>query len=146
MSLADVTLPGEFFSLASFGTVGGAAAIVFVISNTLQSVFNFNPKWLAFVLSLVVGGVGVAILHQATATAPRASALEYGIGVLNGFLIYLTAAGGTAVLSNAGGKGNPRSEDGKPALPQPPVSALLQQRVDLGESAAPKRGFLHPWF
>ena len=145
MLFGQLSLPSNFITAESFASLGGSSAIVFVVSNTLQSVFNFNPKWFAFVLSLIVGVVGAAVLHHASAAAPNPSLLEYGLGLLNGFLIYLTAAGGTAVLASAGGKGNRQSGDGSPA-PQPPATALLRERVAPSGAAVSKRGFLHPWF
>ena len=39
-------LPKEFFTPQSAATLTGAVAITYVVSNTIQAVFNFNPRWL----------------------------------------------------------------------------------------------------
>jgi hypothetical protein len=44
-------VPNEFFTPASMVTFTGATAAVFVIGNTAQSVFQFNPKWFSLVVA-----------------------------------------------------------------------------------------------
>lgn len=39
-----MTLPSQFFTTESFTTLLGCVSIVFIITNTLQSVFNFKPR------------------------------------------------------------------------------------------------------
>jgi len=94
-------LPREFFTPQSVLTLSGAAAITYVVSNTLQSVFGFNPRWLALLIALVVSLFGVWYT--------KGDALAYGFGVLNGCLVYLTAVGLSAVTRGLGLRGERRT-------------------------------------
>jgi hypothetical protein len=88
-------MPSQMFSNESFFSLAGASAIVFVVCNALQSALNFNPKWLGLALSEVVAILGVW-------TAPRITVpSDYFIALLNGCLIFCTAAGGTSVAASA---------------------------------------------
>lgn len=87
-------MPSTFFTNESFFSLAGATAIVFVVCNTLQRVFNFNPKWLALLLSEIVAVFG------AWSTARQHVPSDYFIAVLNGCLIYSAAGGGTAIASS----------------------------------------------
>ncbi len=78
-------LPKEFFTPQSALTLSGAVAITYVVSNTIQSVFNFNPRWLALLISLAVSLFGVWYT--------KGDVLSYAFGVLNGCLVYLSAVG-----------------------------------------------------
>jgi hypothetical protein len=82
-------LPKEFFTPQSVATLSGATAITYVISSTIQSVFNFNPRWLALLIALGVSGLGV--------WSAKGGPQEYLFGVFNGCLVYLTAVGVSAV-------------------------------------------------
>lgn len=136
----------QFFTLASFASLGSASAIVFVVANALQRALNFNPRWFALALSIIVGLIGVAIAPSLVKPpGPSPDGISYLMGFLNGFLIYTTAAGATSVAGGAGGSGNPRADEGKPALPVPPVSSLMQITTTAGADE-PRRTFLHPWF
>ncbi|HZU29048.1 MAG TPA: hypothetical protein VFA04_26225 [Bryobacteraceae bacterium] len=50
----QASLPNQFFTDQSFFTVAGASAIVFVVCNSIQAAFNFNPRWLALAVSDVI--------------------------------------------------------------------------------------------
>ena len=83
------SIPGDFFTTATFGTLAGAAGAVYLICSALQRAFNFNPKWLALLLSLFISVAG------AFTTQPAGENIceRMIIAVLNGFLIYTTATG-----------------------------------------------------
>jgi len=112
-------VPNTFFTNESFFSLAGATAIVFVVCNTVQRVFNFNPKWLALLLSEIVAIIGT------WSAARQHVPSDYFIAVLNGCLIYSAAGGGTAVVSSAE-TGHPKAigDPGRPA----------------------QRTFLSPWF
>lgn len=78
-------LPKELFTPQSAATLTGAVAITYVVSNTVQAVFNFNPRWLALLIAMAVSMFGVWYT--------KGDALSYLFGVLNGCLIYLSAVG-----------------------------------------------------
>lgn len=81
-------IPGDFFTLASLGTLTGATGAVYIICNTIQKVFNFNPKWLALLISVLISYLGAAIT-----VSSGDQVAKYFIALLNGFLIYATATG-----------------------------------------------------
>lgn len=85
---AVTAIPGDFFTTGSLGTLAGATGAVYIICGTLQKVFNFNPKWLALLVSVIISYVG-AYLTQSMNDAVT----KYFVALLNGFLIYATATG-----------------------------------------------------
>jgi hypothetical protein len=110
-------LPKEFFTLQSMLTLAGATGATFVVANGIQRAFDYNPKWLALAIAEVIAISGVYF------SAGQGS--DYFVGVINGFLIYCTAAGATS------------------AVGQGPQGA-----VPRGETMAPqgRRRFLSSWF
>ena len=89
----SMDLPREFFTPQSMLTLTGATGATFVIANGLQKAFDFNPKWLALVIAVTICVVGVF------ATGGRM--VDYFVGVMNGFLVYCTAAGATGFAAAA---------------------------------------------
>jgi hypothetical protein len=91
-------LPKDFFTLQSMLTLTGASGATFVICNGLQNAFNFNPRWLglAVAIALMVGG---------TIAVSQTRAADFLVAVINGFLVYLTAVGGTAAVGGSGATG-----------------------------------------
>jgi len=112
----DVSIPKEFFTLQSMLTLTGATGATYVIANGCQSAFNFNPRWLALAIAQAISLFGV---H-----ATQGSGSDYFVGVVNGFLIYCTAAGATSIT-------------GRPSR--------STSRETAG-GAAPKRTFFQSWF
>lgn len=115
-------LPKEFFTLQSMLTLTGATGATFVVSNGLQRAFNFNPKWLALVIALIISIFGVY--------ASGGARSDYFVGVINGFLIYCTAAGATLVTGGSDSK----------AVARGAGDAML------GRQNKTNRRFLSPWF
>jgi hypothetical protein len=76
---------GDFFTVESFSTLAGASFGVFVVSNVIQHVFNFNPKWFGFILSFIFSFLGVFLSHK--------TGIHYLMAFLNGFLIYASTVG-----------------------------------------------------
>ena len=122
-------IPEEFFTLQSMLTLTGATGATFVVSNGLQKAFNFNPKWLALAIALVISLFGVYASHGEG--APHLVS-DYFVGVINGFLIYCTAAGATHIAGDGGG--------GAPAQARGAADAPYPQARDR------QRKFLSPWF
>ncbi|TDR49571.1 hypothetical protein DFP85_1335 [Halomonas ventosae] len=109
-------LPSEFFTVQSMLTLSGATGATFVVSNGMQQAFNFNPKWLALLIAMIIVELGVFLTDG--------TAVQYLVGVINGFLVYSCAAGGNSML----GQGSPDT-------------------IDRGQGFAPdRRRFLSPWF
>lgn len=92
-------IPNEFFTPESMLTLTSSSMAVFIISNGMQTAFNFNPKWLALILSLIISIAGVYFSNG--------KSVNYFVGVINGFLIYATVAGGTQIV----GRPNPDRND-----------------------------------
>lgn len=76
----------EFFTLNSLTTLSSCTLIVYVISNAIQHVFNFNPKYLAFLISLLVSFLGTYISNGY-------SFANIFLGFANGCLLYCTIVG-----------------------------------------------------
>ena len=117
-------IPKEFFTLQSMLTLSGATGATFVVCNGLQKAFNFNPKWLA---------LGVAQVIVLTGTfLSGGTGVDFFVGVINGFLVFCTAAGAT----QAGGGRQGRSR----AIARGADDAANPQLT------LDKRRFLTPWF
>lgn len=87
-----MAIPSEFFTLQSMLTLSGATGATFVVANGCQRAFNFNPKWLALVIAMIISLAGVYLSDGGGS--------DYFVGVINGFLIYCTAAGATSVVGH----------------------------------------------
>lgn len=86
----------DFLTLGTLGTLAGSSAAVYIVCGTLQSVFNWNPKWLALLLSILISVV-VALATSSELTAW----IKYTIAVINGFLIFATATGANVMRAAA---------------------------------------------
>jgi len=81
-------IPGDFFTTASLGTLAGATGAVYSICGTIQRVFNFNPRWLALLVSILISYLG-AYLTQSMGDPVT----KYFVALVNGFLLFATATG-----------------------------------------------------
>ncbi len=104
-------LPNELFTLQSMFTLTGATGVVFVICNALQSAFQFNPRWLALTISLTLSLFAAYFNCEAAGTG-HAGAVDYVVGIVNGFLIYATATGTTQIIGSNVIKPNPAGSNG----------------------------------
>lgn len=84
--MADTLIPGQLFTPASIVTLTGATGAVYVICGALQRAFDFNPRWLALAISVVIALAG------AHTTQPH-QLVSYLVGLVNGCLIFCTATG-----------------------------------------------------
>src|SRR4051812_33618471 len=71
----------DFFTFGTFATLAGATGIVYVVCGAVQQVFNYNPKWFALLISIIVSFIGMAISPQDPAIG---NWLQYLIAFLNG--------------------------------------------------------------
>jgi hypothetical protein len=120
-----MNVPNEFFTPESMVTFTGATAAVFVIGNTAQSVFQFNPRWFSL---LVAEAISLLAIYLG-----GGEGLDYLIGLINGCLIYSAATGAVAITGT----------------PAPAVTrALPRDRNVLNEETAttPRRRFSTAWW
>jgi hypothetical protein len=111
-------VPKEFFTLQSMLTLSGATGATFVVSNGIQQAFNIAPKWLALAVAETICIAGAYFSHGVGS--------DYFVGVINGFLVYCTAAGATSALGNS---------------TRQPIA-----RGELRRDSFRRRTFLSPWF
>ncbi|MEI9983885.1 MAG: hypothetical protein WDN69_12130 [Aliidongia sp.] len=71
------TLPKEFFTLQSMMTLTGATGTVYVVCNTIQQVFDRNPRWLALVVAECIAAA--ASISPAARDSTGLSALSTGV-------------------------------------------------------------------
>lgn len=95
MYLLNQMIPNDFFTSGSLATLAGCTGIVFVICSGIQRAFNFSPKWLALLVSIVVSLIAA---YMAADSEPSRSAQKYIIAFLNGFLIYASATGTNQIV------------------------------------------------
>jgi hypothetical protein len=124
-----VSTPADFYTIGTMITLSGATGATFVVCNGLQKAFNFNPRWLALLVAQIIVLVGVYAVG-------KRELLDYFVGVINGFLVFCSAAGATGVLSSGGSGG---------------ADAVSRGATDARRSAEPqydrtRRRFLSTWF
>lgn len=141
-------MPDTFIDKNSLATLSGCIGIVFAVCNTLQHVFGFNPRWFALFLSIALCVFGVAI-------SDVKELVDYFFAILNGVIVYASAAGITQsghqllIKSNekeeydkspekSGSRGKSRGDSSTGA----PQNNRAKSSYDHGQ----KRRFLSPWF
>jgi hypothetical protein len=126
-----------FFTVQSMMTLGGATGATFVVSNGIQRAFDYNPRWLALAIAQIIC---LGVVHQSGGVGS-----DYAIGVINGFLVYCSAAGATGAAGAVTGAGTPpdaSARRGNVALETRAAGARLETIAP----TPPKRAFLSPWF
>lgn len=126
-------MANEFYTLTTLSTLAGATGATVAITNALKTAFDLSPKWLGLVVAEVIC-VGVL---SATGAAHVS---DWLIAVLNGCLVYATAAGATSAGHAAGVRG--------PDIPDTPGTASSDGNVpaDVQPGRNRKRTFWSPWF
>ena len=97
----------DFFTLQSLGTFAGATGATLVISNSLQRVLNRNPAWMALVVAEVICIATVVLTHESASEGTTILMSDYFVAVVNGFLVFCSAAGSTSVGGAVTGEANP---------------------------------------
>jgi hypothetical protein len=93
------TPPSDVITWKTLGTLAGASGITVLICNVMQATFNFNPRWLALLVSEILC---IAVVYYTKSQESGA----YFLGVLNGFLVCSSAVGVAQVIGQgAGGPG-----------------------------------------
>lgn len=126
-------MANEFYTLTTLGTLIGATGATVAVTNAMRTAFDISPRWLGLVIAQVIclGGL------LATGSS---SASDWFVAVLNGFLVFTTAAGATVVGAGLG-KG-----------PDPVRAGAAGRPVNISPGAQPashsgKEGsFWAPWF
>jgi hypothetical protein len=115
-------IPSDFFTVQSMLTLSGATGATFVICNGLQQALNFNPRWLGLLVAQIIVIAGVV-------ASGGTGVVTYLVSVINGFLVFCSAAGATSAFGATGG----------------PAIARGQVPND-GHGELPRRRFLSSWF
>ena len=128
--------PSDLYTVANVATLAGASALTVIISNTLQAVFNFNPKWLALVIAEALSFAGAFLT---TPTQHENLPTRLFLAFINGFVIYTSAVGAQQITGKKGGD-NPPPKDG--VARQETVRPLTQPAA----TAPTRRSFGTTWF
>jgi hypothetical protein len=86
-----LSLPTEFYTWQSFGTLAGATTATYLVTSTIQRVFDWNPKWLPLLVAELVT-CGYALVAGGR---PQ----ELVVAAMNGLLVYSAAAGSNVVAT-----------------------------------------------
>lgn len=87
----ETGIPKQFFTVATFGTLGGAAVVTWVVSSVLSHVFRTDVKVVGLIVSVGVAYAGLFLCRDKRRE-------QYVVTFFNGFLIYATVIGGTSLL------------------------------------------------
>jgi hypothetical protein len=96
------TLPDDFFTIATFGTLLGSVTLTTIVTGALHKFAGWSPAKTGLIVSFAVITAGLFLTEKLA--DPKADI----VGFFNAFLVYLSAAG----VSDAAG-GNFRG-DGRP--------------------------------
>jgi hypothetical protein len=83
------SFPKELYTPRVLASLGGASTAVLVASGSIGNAFSFNPKWLSFLLALLVAFAGLCLLEDKN----KWNFPMILIALLNGTLIYAQATG-----------------------------------------------------
>lgn len=98
--LFQTNIPNEeLFTTTSLTTLVGLTGMVYVASNLSQVLFNFNPKWLAWVIAEILSMLGVYTAFE------DPEFVNYVVGFFNGILVYFSAGGVTSAGDTQTGRG-----------------------------------------
>jgi len=91
-------IPNEFFTVTSFGTLGGSTAAVFVITSGVGYFMSADKslkykKFISLALSFVCAFVAASLVSDKTW-------LTWLVAFVNGWLIFLTAVGVNSVAKS----------------------------------------------
>jgi len=121
----------EFFTTQTLQSFGGATLVTVVVPNAIRlaSSGRINAPWVGFVVAQLIC---LAVVYSAVPTGGGGQPISaYLVAVLNGCLVFSSAAGATAIGgASLGANDVPRSDDFGP----PPT---LFQRV---------QDAFRPWF
>lgn len=81
----------SLFTIESMATLAGASGMTYIVSSTIQQVFNYNPKWLALLIAITIS---VLIVING-----GGESIDYVMAIINGCLIYTTTIGGNTIIS-----------------------------------------------
>jgi len=97
-------LPGDFFTVASFGTLAGVVLITTVVTAALDKSFGWAPAKTGLAAAFLVIIAGLFLADKIG--DPKADI----VGFFNAFLVYLSAAG----VSDAAGSTRFRGAGARP--------------------------------
>lgn len=118
-----MSIPTNFFTLESMLTLTGASSATYLIANGCQNALNFNPKWLALAIAQALSWYGTYV----TIFQVDHHLSDYFVAFVNGFLIYATAVGASAI----GGRRRPRAS---------------QMGSGVLSDSKTRRGFFETWY
>jgi hypothetical protein len=102
------SLPRDFYTWESLGTLAIAAGAVLVVSNTLRTLFRVDSPWIPFGVSVVLAVLGAHAAGGLT-TAPG-----WILALLNACLLFCTATGANQTLvAAASRRGGERRVEGE---------------------------------
>jgi hypothetical protein len=90
-------VPTELYTTSTLFTLGGSAAAVWIITSVINHLIGSDriqkfKKWIGFILSLGLAILGATLIEERTV-------LIWVVAVVNGFLVFLTAAGLNALAA-----------------------------------------------
>ena len=130
----------DFYTLESLTTFAASAGATTVVSNGIQRALNVNPRWLALAVAEAISIGTVYFTHASASGQPVTS--DYFLAVLNGFLVYSTAAGSKAIGNTL--VNGPRETSGVGA--ERGGTARGETAAQHAPASSTKRGFLSPWY
>ena len=103
-----MALPQDFFTSESIATFGGASLAVWVLSNVIRIITGRDTIKISLIVAIVVAFIGAYGSHKLD------DVIAYFLALLNGCLLFLTAAGTQTVAHKAseGDLGNKASLHG----------------------------------
>jgi hypothetical protein len=99
------TLPDDFFTIATFGTLTGAVTLTTVVTGALFKFLGWPPAKTGLIVAFIV--IIAALFLADKITDPKSDI----VGFFNAFLVYLSSAG---VSDAAAGRHRGGDDNGRP--------------------------------
>ncbi|HEU0179710.1 MAG TPA: hypothetical protein VFV58_36225 [Blastocatellia bacterium] len=101
-----MAIPQDFYTTATLFSLSGSASAVWIITSLMGYLLESKAskqfkKWFGLILSIALSLLGATLVKEQ-------QSLTWVVGVVNGFLIYITAIGANTITEKAATAGRPR--------------------------------------
>jgi hypothetical protein len=91
-----MSLPDTFLTFETVGSFGGATAATLIVTNGIRRAFGWTAGWIGLVIAQII------VLGGTFFVADFSGKLLF-IGIINGFLVFLSSAGANEGVVSARG-------------------------------------------
>lgn len=105
--MCAVPITAELFTPSGPITLAALVGMTYVVATALRSACGWSPRWIGLAV-----GVALSVLASTTVKPEGSVPWHYACAAVNGFLVYLSAMGGSALVGAAAPRLNAPQADG----------------------------------